>query len=181
MIDIAELRLRALEREDLARVAQWMNDSEVRAGLARFLPISMAEEEDWYAKMLQSPAEEHVLAIEIRVEKSWTHIGNCAFHAIDWRNRSASVGIVIGDKAAWNQGHGTRAIRALLSHGFGTLNLHRIWLQVYSSNPRAIRCYEKAGFVQEGRQRDARFWDGRYEDVLIMSILRTEWDKTVLD
>jgi len=86
---------------------------------------------------------------------------------------------LIGDKSYWNQGYGTEALRLLLRVGFETLNLHRIFLRVYETNPRAIRAYEKAGFVQEGRQRQAEFKDGRYIDVLVMSMLVAEYDTLV--
>jgi RimJ/RimL family protein N-acetyltransferase len=47
---------------------------------------------------------------------------------------------------------------------------------VYEENIRAVRSYEKAGFVLEGRQRQAVYKNGKYEDVLFMSVLRSEWD-----
>jgi RimJ/RimL family protein N-acetyltransferase len=86
------------------------------------------------------------------------------------------VGIFIGEKRLWNQGYGTDAMRLLLQHGFNTLNLNRVALDVYDTNLRAVRSYEKAGFVHEGRKRQAIFKDGRYVDILQMSVLRAEWE-----
>ena len=63
----------------------------------------------------------------------------------------------------------------MLKHGFKELNLNRIFLRVYEINLRGIRSYEKAGFKQEGRLRQDRFMDGKYIDVLLMSVLRSEW------
>jgi diamine N-acetyltransferase len=63
----------------------------------------------------------------------------------------------------------------LAMHGFNTLNLNRIYLRVVENNPRAIRAYEKAGFIHEGRQRKAEFKGGRYLDFLVMSMLRSEY------
>jgi RimJ/RimL family protein N-acetyltransferase len=63
-----------------------------------------------------------------------------------------------------------------VKHGFESLNLNRIMLVVYDDNARAIRAYEKAGFVLEGSMRQARYRHGKYGDELIMSILRSEWD-----
>ena len=168
-------RLRAPEREDIPRFVAWLNDPKVRAGLILYLPISKAEEEGWFENMLKSPREEHPLVIEISEKESWKPIGNCGFHAIDWHIRSAEVGIFIGEKAYWNQGYGTDVMHRLLRHGFSTLNLNRISLQVYDNNPRAIRSYQKAGFIQEGCLRQAEFKDGVYIDVLVMSVLLDEW------
>jgi RimJ/RimL family protein N-acetyltransferase len=75
----------------------------------------------------------------------------------------------------WNQGYGTDAMRLLLRHGFETLNLNRIMLDVYDTNPRAVRSYEKAGFIHEGRKRQGMYKNGRYIDILQMSVLREEW------
>ena len=84
---------------------------------------------------------------------------------------------MIGNKDYWNKGYGTEAMTLLLKHGFETLNLNRIMLRVYDFNARAQRCYEKAGFVTEGQLRDALYVEGDYRDVLIMSVLRKEWDE----
>jgi RimJ/RimL family protein N-acetyltransferase len=64
----------------------------------------------------------------------------------------------------------------LLRHGFCTLNLNRIFLRVFAENKRAIRTYEKVGFVHEGRLRQAVYKNGAYSDILYMSVLREEWD-----
>lgn len=175
MIYGKRIRLRALEREDLPLFVQWFNDPEVHAGLAVFLPMSLSEEERWFEKMLETPAPEHPLMIEVKSDGGWKAIGDCGFHQIDWRNRSGELGIVIGEKSLWDQGYGTETMDLLLRHGFNSLNLNRIFLRVYATNPRAIRSYEKAGFVHEGRFRQAEFRNGNYVDVLFMSVLRSEW------
>ena len=68
-------------------------------------------------------------------------------------------------------------MRLILKHGFETLNLNRIFLRVYANNPRAIRSYEKVGFVHEGTMRQSAYKDGQYIDVVFMSILRSEWQR----
>jgi RimJ/RimL family protein N-acetyltransferase len=141
------------------------------------LPFSIAEEEEWFENMLKRPAHEHPLVIEIRQQDTWRPIGNCGYHQIDWRCRAAEVGIVIGEKRLWNQGFGTEAMSLLVCHGFETLNLNRVQLHVYENNPSAIRSYEKAGFVLEGRQRQAMYKNGKYFDILLMGILREDWMK----
>jgi RimJ/RimL family protein N-acetyltransferase len=62
-----------------------------------------------------------------------------------------------------------------LKYGFNTLNLNRIFLHVFETNPRAIRAYEKAGFSHEGRKRQAEFKNGTYVDILMMSVLKDEY------
>jgi RimJ/RimL family protein N-acetyltransferase len=175
MIYGENLRLRAPIQSDLPQFVTWLNDPEVRAGLLLHLPLSLEEEKNWFENMLKQPAAEHPMVIEVLQGDDWKAIGNCGFHRIDWRVRAGEVGIFIGDKSCWDQGYGTQVMRLLLRHGFNTLNLNRILLEVYDNNPRAIRAYEKAGFVHEGRKRQGMYKDGKYFDVLLMSVLRAEW------
>lgn len=177
MIYGERVRFRHVEREDLPAFVRWFNDPEVRQGLAIYLPMSLVNEEKWFESMLQRPLEEQVLCIEMKDGDEWRLIGNCGMFGIDKRVRSAEVGIMIGEKEYWNQGYGTEAMQLLLKHGFDTLNLNRIFLRVYETNPRAIRSYEKAGYVHEGRQRQSQYIDGEYVDDFIMSVLRDEWQQ----
>lgn len=177
MIYGQRIRLRAVEKEDIPRFVAWLNDPEVRSGLSLYLPISESEEENWFENMLNTPAPEHPLVIEIVDGGGWVPVGNCGFLQMDWRIRSAEVGIFIGKKDYWNLGYGTEVIQLLLRHGFDTLNLNRIGLRVFENNPRAIRSYEKAGFQPEGRLRQAAYREGRYLDVLLMSVLRSDWNR----
>ena len=175
MIIGKRVRLRALSKKDLPFYIEWLNDPEVLVGLSIYLPLSMEMEEKWFARILELPAEEHPMTIEAQENENWFPIGNCGFFGIDWRVRSAEFGIFIGNKQYWGRGYGQDAIRLLLTHGFGTLNLNRIFLKVYEHNKRAIRAYEKIGFVREGRLREAHFYQGKYRDVFIMGMLRGEW------
>jgi len=174
MIYGERIRLRAVERSDLPRFVEWLNDADVMAGLSMYLPLSQDDEESWFDEMRKHPAEQHPLVIEVRNQDSWQPIGDCGFNTIDQHSRSAEIGIFIGRKDLWNRGYGTETMCLLLKHGFHTLNLNRIFLRVYETNKGAIRSYEKAGFVHEGRMRQAQFRNGKYEDVLLMSVLRSE-------
>ena len=135
----------------------------------------MVEEERWFENMLERPADEHPMVIEVQDEGNWRAIGNCGLMLFDWRIRMAEAGIFIGEKRLWDQGYGSEAMVLLVRHGFETLNLNRISLRVYETNLRAIRSYEKVGFIHEGRLRQAEYQEGRYLDVLLMSVLRSDW------
>lgn len=175
MIVGKRVRLRSLEREDLPKIVPWLNDDETRQFISLRVPLSLAQEQDWFERQKNKPLEQQVLAIEVFTEQGWQYIGNTGFDEIDQLNRSAEIGIVIGDKDYWSKGYGTDAMRLMLFHGFTNLNLQRIWLRVFETNKRGIRCYEKAGFVHEGRLRQAQFFRGKFVDVLIMGVLRKEW------
>jgi len=181
MIIGERVRFRGVERSDIPRFVEWLNDPEVTEGIMVHYPISQADEEGWFDRMLTHPVDERVMGIEAMditsgaSAEAWKLIGTCSFQRIDWRLQSAEFGILIGDKNFWNRGYGTEAVRLLVQHGFNTLNLNRIFLHVFETNPRAIRAYEKAGFTLEVRERQAEFKHGRYIDVLLMSMLKKEF------
>jgi RimJ/RimL family protein N-acetyltransferase len=87
----------------------------------------------------------------------------------------AFVGIGIGEREMWGKGYGTDAMKVILCYAFTELNLRRVALDTFEYNPRAIRSYEKAGFVHEGRVRGYLYRDGRRWDLIFMGILREEW------
>jgi len=91
------------------------------------------------------------------------------------------VGIGIGERGAWGQGYGTDAMRVILRYAFDELNLHRVTLDVFGYNERAIRSYEKCGFKEEGRERQWLRRDGKYHDLVFMGILQEEWRKNQQD
>jgi len=175
MIVGKKVRLRPIERDDLPRFVEWFADPEVRRHLLVYLSFSLAQEERWFESHLErlERQEEMVLAIETA---DGVHIGNVGLHGINWKDRNAELGIVIGEKGYWSQGYGTDAIRTLLGLAFREMNLHRVFLRVDTDNARGIHCYEKAGFRREGTSREAVFKEGAYHDQYVMSILQPEFE-----
>jgi len=164
-------RLRAIEREDIPTFVRWFNDPEVRRYLEMYVPMSKAEEEQWFERYLKDDSS-RFFGIETC---DGVLIGNVGLHSIDWKNRSAVLGVVIAEKEYWGKGYGSDAITTLLRFVFGEMNLHRIHLSAFEFNERAINCYEKCGFRREGRARDALFREGRYHDAIHMAILSEEF------
>ncbi len=181
MIFGKQVRLRAVEPQDVKRFYEWVNDPDVTQGLAIYLPMSTVDEEKWFERVQARDPNEKPLAIESREGEGWKLIGNCAVFGIEWVNSSAELGIMIGDKSVWNQGYGTEVMTLLLRHCFETLNLNRVFLRVYAGNGRAHRAYEKAGFVEEGRLRQGVYKHGKYDDIILMSVLSSEWNARKLE
>lgn len=165
------VRLRAHTREDLPRYVTWINDQEVARYLTFYRPIALEDEERWFAGLGERRNEE-VFAIETL---DGEHIGAGGLHGIDRIARAATLGIFIGNRDYWGRGYGSDAVALLLEFAFDQLNLHRVSLHVYDYNTRAIRAYERRGFVHEGRLRQAGFREGRYYDILVMGILDEEY------
>jgi RimJ/RimL family protein N-acetyltransferase len=169
------IRLRGVEITDLPNMVRWMNDPDVIQNLLVYTPLSCEDEQIWFDTMMKNPKEEHVYIIEIQENETWIPIGSTGFHGLDWKNRSAEIGISIGEKKYWNQGYGRDTMRTMLRHAFNDLNLNRVYLNVFETNERAKKAYLASGFIEEGRLRQDVFKNGRYLDVYMMSVLRSEW------
>ncbi|MDN5895808.1 MAG: GNAT family N-acetyltransferase [Nocardioides sp.] len=107
------------------------------------------------------------------VDVDGSAVGSVELFGHDSFARHAEVGISLVPEAR-GRGLGTAAIIQLVEFGFSRCNLRRIHLQAIASNTGAIRAYEKAGFVIEGRQRQHAWVRGAYEDIVLMGILRSE-------
>ncbi len=176
MIRFGRVTLRPPRREDLPVFLRWFNDPEVTRFLTvANLPLNLEMEERWFEEVIARQGKDrYVFSVE---DEEGYLIGNVSLSGIDWVNRNAELGIVIGEKGAWGKGYCGEILRAVLGFAFGRLNLHRVYLRVFEPNVRGIRCYEKVGFTLEGRLRQARYFDGRYEDVLLYGILREEFQE----
>ena len=107
------------------------------------------------------------------VDVDGTAVGSASLFGFDLFARHAEAGIALAADAR-GRGIGTATIAQLVNFGFVRRNLRRIHLQAIASNIAAIRAYEKAGFVVEGRQRQHAWVRGAYEDIVLMGILRSE-------
>lgn len=172
MIQGKRIRLRAVEPSDLPNYHHWLNDPEVIRYLTIYAPLSMADEEAWYGEMREDP-NQMVFAIEIETGQ---HIGNLSLMDLNWKDRRAELGIVIGDKSHWGKGYAQDAIQTLLTFAFSEMNLNRIYLRVFADHASAINAYRKCGFIKEGRLRDEMYAEGVYHDMLIMGILKREFE-----
>lgn len=167
--------LRPAERDDLDRFVSWFADAETTRHLLIRAPFNRAMEEQWFDAMVTAQGRTDYHFVICRLTDG-EPIGTVGLHDLDLVNGNAEFGIMIGVKSEWNKGFGTDALRAISDFGFGELRLERIELEVYAGNARGRRSYEKAGFTLEGTLRRRHFAQGRYEDVLIMSLLREEWE-----
>lgn len=163
------MRLRGYEPTDPEALNPLFNDPEVLAGLGNLFPQPVADFRD-FVERGRDPKQLHLV---IETLRDRTPIGACALFDIDGAIRTAMLGIWLG-KPFWDGGHGTDAMRTLCRFAFRQLNLRRLELGVYASNPRAIRVYERVGFVREGTQRRHRFFAGHYEDSYLMGLLAEE-------
>lgn len=163
---------RPLELEDEPLCRQWINDPKNWRTLGRVFPVNEMREREFIESQYKTETN---VALGIVAKETGALIGIAALGGMSGVNRSAEFGLIIGDRESQSRGYGTEATQLMLRYGFCELNLNRIELRVFETNPRGIRAYERAGFVREGCDRQGIYRGGRYVDVYRYSILRNEW------
>lgn len=155
------LEFRIPEKEDAAALAALINDADVRKFLdRRVFPVGLESERQWIERVQEESGRQTQLHMVFGIAGRDHIAGITGFHEIDWINRQVSWGIAVRPDY-WDHGYGAEAARQMLAHAFLFLNLNAVRLQVHETHERAIRCYEKAGFIREGVLRQAAFVDGR--------------------
>lgn len=181
MIEGKLVRLRALRAQDAGHHVRWRNDPEVvhwaAGGNPCFGPVTAEAVELGFETMLRlNPKESAVFTVEDLADG--TVIGMVDYRELDPFAGQATVGVTIGERGRWGCGHGLDALRLLVGHLFGVLGLHRIELDTWSGNERAVRAFTKAGFREEGRRRSTVLVAGKRYDTVLFGMLREEWPDT---
>jgi RimJ/RimL family protein N-acetyltransferase len=166
--------LRPLEREDLERTVPAINDRDIAHLVGFQMPVGKAGADRFWEEEVSKKHGESAYFFAICELGSAELIGECSFHDMRGGLR-ADVGIFMLPEYV-GRGFGTDAMNALVDFGFGELHLERIGLFVDPENPRAIRSYEKCGFIREGIHRAFRRHRGRVTDAVVMSITRPDWE-----
>ncbi|MBI5497434.1 MAG: GNAT family N-acetyltransferase [Deltaproteobacteria bacterium] len=168
------LRLRNLSPGDTPLVLHWATDADVVRNFSFFEHGADPARIRAYIEEKERSAADLLLAVMERVDSGEQYAGNVGLHEWDPINDNARLGIIL-QQAAWGRGVAQEAICGLLGHAFTSLRLHKVYLNVFTTNDKGIHLYGKLGFVHEGVMRAEYKLRGEYRDMLRMSILRTEW------
>ena len=166
--------------EDYDQYYQWLNDSETTIYLSVFHEIiARHREKELLEKLIRTEHGNYMMAIvELETNKL---LGNCGLLNVDLINRNAEFGIFIGDKKYRGKGIGEEATRLILDFGFNAINLHHIWLRVFSFNKNAIGLYKKIGFKIIGTKRESRIIGNQKVDEILMDILPHEFESPYIE
>ena len=169
-------KLREINKNDMKIVNTWRNDPELIDFLgAPFRFINEEVDNNWFDQYMRSRMNAVRCAI-VEHDKPDEILGMISLLNINYVNRTGQLHIMIGRSENREKGMGTFAVNAMLKHAFNHLNLHRVELDVLENNDRAIHLYKKCGFAVEGVKRESNYKNGRYLNVVIMGILKSEWD-----
>jgi RimJ/RimL family protein N-acetyltransferase len=173
MIETEQTYLRPLERKDLPQRAEWLNHPAVRETLLLRFPVSLAETEQWFERILQDPTRQDFV---ICLKKTGELIGFVGWVNIDWVHRKAEPSLAIGRPDFWGQGIGTEVVHKLLDYGFNELGLNRQYVHILDFNVRSLNLFLHLGFKQEGVLKQDVIIHGEYHDRIILGITREAFD-----
>lgn len=164
--------LAPLDPADAPVYARWVNSPELKPFLNRPWEITEEEERRRVETLIESA---DAIGFAVRMKEDGALIGRTAIWNIHSVNRSGLFTIFIGDRSRWSKGLGTEATALTAIYAMDELKLHRLELECFVYNERAVRTYEKLGFRREGLRREAKHHEGRFHDAIQMAILESEW------
>lgn len=173
-IEGKQIYLRPFCNEDVnSKYLSWINDPVLTQGLdTGTFPTTLSELQE-YVESHKGSRNSILLAVCLKENNQY--IGNCRISDIDWLNRSAKYGRLIGESNLHGRGIGTELLTLILNYIFNTLNLNRAYTGVLSNNKASIKSNFKAGMNEDGILRKARFKNGEYVNVHIFSLLKEEF------
>ncbi len=165
--------LSPITREDIPLITSWVNNPEINQFLTTTTPMSIESELEWFEK-LKDRKDDIVFAIRF-VENDHI-IGVMGLHRIHYIHGTASTGSFIGLPENRGRGYGTEAKMLLLEYAFHTLDLHKVYAEVYDFNPASKRCMEKCGYHEEGSRKEQHFRNGRRVDTFMMAVFARDFE-----
>ncbi|GEL76239.1 GNAT family N-acetyltransferase [Tenuibacillus multivorans] len=169
-----QVKLRKMNEDDVELYHRWRNDMDVMTSTNGFLDVhSLSDTKEFVENvLLGSQSSKCYIIADRKTEKP---IGITSLVHIDYKNRNAECIIDMGEKNYWGQGYGSDAMKLILHYAFYEMNLHRLYLKVFSFNKKAIHLYNKLGFQIEGTSREELYRNGDWHDVIHMGILQNEY------
>lgn len=176
MNDNFRVYLRALEPDDYKKSIKWRNDDEIWSTLVgtKYF-VSSSYEKKWVEDSISN--SQRNLKLAICLKENDEYIGNIYLNDIDYKNKNANYGIIIGEKSYWGKGIAKEAIILILHYAFMDLGLMRIQGRYLVNNMASINACKRCGFKEEGILRKAVFKNGEYKDLQVMSIIREDFDE----
>ena len=159
--------------EDAEKYTEWLNNFDVAQYIVMHTKIMTVDVEREYLGKVSTDSYDFAIVDN----KTDELIGSIGLEHINNINRTAELGVFIGDNDHLSCGYGSEAIMLILDYGFNFLNLNNIMLRVFDFNIRAIKAYKKCGFKEFGVWKDSHYAGGQYHDVIYMNITRDEFNK----
>ncbi len=174
MISGSKVGLRAVEEGDLAQLREWRNLPHFRKCFREHRELNMENQRAWFRHISESKNDFMFSIVEL---ESKSLIGACGLLYTNWVIRSSDFSFYIGKNSSYidHNGLAEEAARLLLSFGFDSLNLNKVWMELYEFDTLKLEFFQSIGFQVDGKLRSNAFEEGRYWDSFILSLLASEW------
>jgi len=164
--------LRPVAEKDIPLCVRWVNDPKIWIYTTTSFPITSLAEREWYERVAKKSDKDVVFAIETHAGQT---IGIMGIHGINWIDRTATTGAIIGEKAFHGKGYGTDAKMTLLNYAFNTLGLRKICSRVIAFNGRSIAYSLHCGYEIEGALHKHVLRAGKYHDLVLLAVFKKGW------
>lgn len=161
------------KEDDMQSYSEWLNNQETTLFMWSGKFPKTIEGLREYVDCLNNSKEGVLLGVFLK--NSSEHIGNISLNRIDWKNRSAEIGLLIGNKKVRGKGYATQALGVVVDHAFQKLNLRRLYAVIVEKNESSKRIFEKKGFKLEGVYREHFYLDDKYYDCHYYGLLKKEY------
>jgi RimJ/RimL family protein N-acetyltransferase len=165
--------MRPVELTDAPVLQRYANDPDIRRMVSNQFPHSLISEEQWIKKISKDTTKEVVLIIVLR--ETDQVIGVMGLHSINWKDRTAITGALIGKEEWRGKGYGTEAKMLFLNHAFNELNLRKICSTALDFNGLSLGFNAKCGYKEEGRQKKQVFVNGDYADLVLTAVFQEDF------
>jgi len=167
------LGLRAIEKSDLKLIQTWRNDERLRRYFREYRDFSTTQLENWYNNMINDNRFEFFIICNTEDQP----IGITGITYIDWINRHADVHFYIGEDFKWiDNKYSPEAFDIILDYGFNTLNLNKLWAEIYEIDKLKLDFFQNKGFKIDANLRDHYYHKGKYYTSHILSLLKIEYE-----
>jgi diamine N-acetyltransferase len=154
ILEHQDIRLRALEPNDLELLYRWENDSEIWEVSHTLAPFSMYVLKQYLETAHLDIYESKQLRLVIEIKESQTPVGLIDLFDFDPFHQRAGIGIMIHDKLHRKQGYAAHALEALCGYAFEILQLHQLYCNITESNQDSLKLFQKQGFEIVGVKKE---------------------------
>lgn len=165
--------LRALEIDDVPALHRWSNDPEIQQGLGGWhFPLSKAALQTWIASFSHDSRDQRFV-IEV---PGTGPVGLITLTSINWKDRNAFHGVLIGERAQRRKSFAADAIVAIMRYAFEELGLQRLDTTIVEYNTGSLALHiDKCGWIKEGRKEGAVFRRNRFWANVVLGVTRDEY------
>ncbi|MBN2057344.1 MAG: GNAT family N-acetyltransferase [Candidatus Saganbacteria bacterium] len=169
--------LTAVERGDLEQLLAWRNKEEFRKHFREYRELNMAQQERWFNEKVNNDPTTIMFSIRRRSDNEL--LGCCGLVYVNWVHRHADLSLYIGWKDSYidEEGYAEEACALLFDYAFNALSLNKIWTEIYVFDTKKKKLYDRIGLKVDGVLRQNYYYDGKWVDSYILSILASDWSK----